>query len=295
MNNKNENNDSQSAGYFFNNIVVAGIVRNCGKNIMGDIDRLNMALQGCDNLKYLIIESDSMDDTLEKLEFLNNSISDFHYISLGVLRTNIPKRTERLAFCRNKYLEEIESNPLYRDIQYVLVTDLDGTNELLTKENIASCLQIDDWDVCTANQKGPYYDIWALRHPELSPNDCWKAYHYMVDELGIKPEIAGQKVLKSRMLWFKKNVKPFEVDSAFGGLAIYRRNILENIRYSGIDENGAEVCEHVALNRQIKEKGGKIYLNPRLINCYPPMQYVKSKPKKVLLTLKHYYYDMVEN
>jgi hypothetical protein len=296
MNKDNNNlNNSISPDLKFNSIVVAGIVRNCGEFIIGDIERLKTALQDFDYLQYLIIESDSTDNTLEKLEYLKNTIQNFHFISLGALRTSIPKRTERLAFCRNKYLEEIENNKLFQNAGYILISDLDGTNELLTKENIASCMEINDWDVCTANQKGPYYDIWALRHPHLSPNDCWKAYHYMVNELGFKPELARKKALKSRMYWFHKSARPFEVDSAFGGLAIYKRHILNNIRYIGVDENGSEICEHVALNRQIKEKGGKIYLNPKLINCYPPMQYVKSRPKKILLTLQRYYYNIVED
>ncbi len=277
----------------FSNIIVAGAARNCGKSIIPDIERIQKALNDCNNIQYLIIESDSNDNTLEKLEYLKNTINDFHYISLGELKNRMPKRTERLAYCRNRYLEELKNNKLFKNAEYVLVTDLDGTNELLTKENIASCWDISDWDVCTANQKGPYFDLWALRHPHISPNDCLKAYRYMINELGLKSNMAKQKALKSRMFWFHKSLKPFEVDSAFGGLAIYKRDALNNVKYVGIDDNGSEVCEHVALNSQIKEKGCKIYINPGLINCYPPTQYVKSRFKKLLIILwQRVYYSI---
>ena len=115
----------------------------------------------------------------------------------------------------------------------------------------------------------------------------------MVNELGLKSKIAKQKALKSRSFRFPKSLKPFEVDSAFGGLAIYKRDALNNVRYIGINDNGSEVCEHVALNKQIKEKGCKIYINPKLINCYAQTQYVKSKLKKFLIVLyQRVYYSL---
>ncbi|WP_100612509.1 glycosyltransferase family protein [Confluentibacter lentus] len=279
----------------FNNIAVVGIARNCGEFIISEIERLEKALNNYNNVQFLIIESDSNDNTLEKLEYLKNTIKNFHYITLGELESLIPVRTERLAFCRNKYLEELENNKLFQNTEYVLVSDLDGMNKLLTKENIASCWEISDWDVCTANQKGFYYDLWALRHPLISPNDCWKVYHFMVNELGLKSKQARRKALKSRMFWFQKSLKPFEVDSAFSGLAIYKRHTLYDVRYIGVDDNGYEICEHVALNKQIKEKGFKIYINPKLINCYTPTQYVKSKFKKMLLGFRIRVYSLVKN
>jgi hypothetical protein len=278
---------SNSIVYPFKSISVAGVARNCGNCIVSDIKHIQKALTGFLNVQFFIVESDSDDDTVEKLEYLKSTIKNFHYVTLGKLKNKIPKRTERIAFCRNRYLEEFENNMLFANSEYVLISDLDGTNELLDKKGILSCLEIGNWDVCTANQLGLYYDIWAFRHPLISPNDCWKVYSFMTNELGLKVKSAKRKAFKSRMFWIKKSVKPFEVDSAFGGLAIYKRHVLTGIRYKGVDENGTEVCEHVALNKQIKEKGGKIYINPKLINCYPPTQYVKSGFKKMLLKLNH--------
>lgn len=278
----------------FNNVVIVGVTRNCEKFICADVERIQGVLSNCKNVSYLIIESDSDDNTIQKLEDLKKTIENFRYISLGELKTRIPKRTERIAFCRNKYLEELENNKLYQNVEYVLISDLDGSNELLSKEAIASCWNISDWDVCTANQFGVYRDIWAFRHPLISPNDYREASRFMVNELGITPKIAKKK-LKARHFWFSRSLKPFEVDSAFGGLAIYKRHALKNVKYIGVDTNGSEICEHVALNKQIREKGFKIYLNPMLINCSPSTQYVKSNIKKVLLALRLKYYRMVKD
>lgn len=269
----------------FNNIVVTGIARNCGKYIEAAIKSIQNTLVHSKNVRYLVIESDSEDNTLKKLEYLKNTIPNFEYISLGNLMQQMPRRTERLAHCRNRYLEELENNKLYANSEYVLISDLDTFNELLTAENLKSCHDIKDWDVCTANQEGVYYDIWALRHPLLSPNDCWELSRYLENHLGIKSKHAKKKALKSRLFWFPKSMKPFEVHSAFGGLALYKRDVIQKARYIGVDEHGSEVCEHVAFHKQIRENGGKIYLNPKLLNSYPPTQYVTSKVKKVLVKL----------
>lgn len=44
-------------------------------------------------------------------------------------------------------------------------------NDLIDEAAAAkSCFEIpSDWGGLTANQDGPYYDIWALRHPRLVP------------------------------------------------------------------------------------------------------------------------------
>jgi hypothetical protein len=58
-----------------------------------------------------------------------------------------------------------------------------------------------------------------------------------------------------------------EVDSAFGGLAIYRRHALSRVRYIGLGEAGQEICEHVSLNSQIRSNGYRVFINPMLVNA----------------------------
>ncbi|MAN60174.1 MAG: hypothetical protein CMC08_10100 [Flavobacteriaceae bacterium] len=268
--------------YLDRNILVVGTVRNCAHAIEKEYRQIAGALHRYKNVRYLIIESDSTDKTIAKLEQLKGMNPHFDYISLGELRTQIPKRTERIAFCRNRYLEEIENNKLYQDIQYVIVTDLDGTNTLLQEAHIESCWKRDDWDVCAANQKGPYYDIWAFRHPVHSPDDCLQYYQRLLTTEKKSPLEARRLAIFSRMITIPQSDTWLEVDSAFGGMAIYKKESLVKARYLGIDEKGNEVCEHVALHKQIKDMGGKIYINPNLINCRAPLEHVK------LLSFKYF-------
>jgi hypothetical protein len=152
-------------------ILITGIARDCARTIRADVERLASAFGIVRNVRWLIVESDSSDDTPAILAAMQNTIANFRAISLGRLRGDIPVRTERIAHCRNRYLEELEGES-YSDVDYVVVSDLDGMNRLLTRRGVMSSFEGSDWDVCCANQRGPYYDILALRHPTWSPGDC---------------------------------------------------------------------------------------------------------------------------
>ena len=247
-------------------ILVVGIARNCETGVIKSIYNINNALKKFKTIKYLVIESDSADNTLSSLNTLSKEISGFQYISLGQLKKLYPLRTDRISFCRNKYLSEINNNLLYDDIEYVIVADLDDVNtSLLTESGILSCWEENKWDVCTANQKYAYYDLYALRHQIWQPNDCLLQYDFLKKH-GLSKEKALFSAIYSKMLHIKTNSDWIEVDSAFGGLAIYKKNILQDVQYIGLDENGKEICEHVLFHAQLKNKGYRIYINPKLIN-----------------------------
>ena len=79
-------------------ILVVGTVRNCEKSIESDVGRIGAALSSFKNLQWLAVESDSDDATVSVLESLKQNQPGFDYFALGNLRSEIPKRTERLAF-----------------------------------------------------------------------------------------------------------------------------------------------------------------------------------------------------
>jgi hypothetical protein len=68
------------------------------------------------------------------------------------------------------------------------------------------------------------------------------------------------------MIRIPQTVDWIEVESAFGGLALYDSAVFKFTNYSGIDELGNEICEHVHFNRVIRQHGGLIYINPKLVN-----------------------------
>jgi hypothetical protein len=119
--------------------------------------------------------------------------------------------------------------------------------------------------VATANQWGPYYDIFALRHHLWSPNNCWDAQRFLVKQ-GFNELHSKFIGVFSRMVTVPESGPWIEVDSAFGGLAIYKRGKIQGLRYTGVTPEGAEISEHVPFHAQIKAQGGRIFINPKLIN-----------------------------
>lgn len=248
------------------NIVVVGLVRNCEKNLEIEVQKINSAFVSAASIRWLVIESDSDDGTVNILKKLSvNSL--FNFISLGKLETKHPMRTERIAKCRNRYLEELRVKSKYNKIDYVVVADLDGINSKLTSSAVNSCWDLgEDWDACFANQSEAYYDIWALRHRVWSPNDCWENYDFLINNGKSKSE-ALKTAVYSRMIKLKNNMKPLEVDSAFGGLGIYKSSIFLESKYTGLNLNQEEICEHVNFHNGLREKGFRLFIAPALINC----------------------------
>ena len=245
--------------------LIAGIARNCGKTIKDEVLILQNAMSVFKNKQWLIIESDSDDNTVEQLKELEGEVENFRYISLGNLRNHYPLRTQRIAFCRNKYLEELENNPSYSDVQYLVVADLDGVNSYITGKAIESCWSKPDWTACTANQWGHYYDVYALRHEVWSPNDCWDVQRFL-GKRGMSEEESIACAVYSRMISISETEDWIEVDSAFGGLAIYKAPALKGLRYHGLNQRNEEVSEHVFFHQKIREGGGKVFINPQMIN-----------------------------
>jgi hypothetical protein len=52
------------------------------------------------------------------------------------------------------------------------------------------------------------------------------------------------------------------VDSAFGGIGIYKTSSFKHASYFGFS-NGHEICEHVGFHQMAREVGMKLYINPK--------------------------------
>lgn len=157
-------------------IAIVGTVRDVGKNIRKNFYNIEKSLKSLKKFWYLI-ESDSSDNTINELKKLKISNPNFEYLSLGKLKKKFKKKTVRLAYCRNKYLNFVKKNKF----EYMIVADLDLNFNSLDNKELVRCFKKKNWIVCSANCNGPYYDIGALRHKIWSPNDAtkqWKFYNY---------------------------------------------------------------------------------------------------------------------
>lgn len=246
-------------------IVIVGLARNCEHVIEAEITKISSAFSIFKCVYWIIIESDSDDKTVSILKKVS-SRRDINFISLGKLNILFPKRTERIAYCRNYYLSIIKENAKYKNTDYVVVVDLDGVNKLIDQDSVESCWRVNiDWDGCFANQSAPYYDIWALRHPLWMPNDCWEVVRFLKN-LDVNSVFAADGAVYSRMIKILPESEPIQVVSAFGGMAIYKKEYFLKGYYKGVDLEGNPICEHVHFNKLLVESGAKLFIIPSLIN-----------------------------
>ena len=261
------------------NFLIVGTIRNCQRQIFQTIKCLDKGLHFANKIEYFFIESDSDDRTLDSLKKLSREKKNFRYKSFGKLKTKLPIHTQRLAFCRNRYLEEFKRKKNYW-VEYLIVVDTDGVCKNLNSQVIKKCISEKGWSAYTANVKGAYYDIWALRHDIWSPNDCWQASKEEI-KIGLSRFESESKNVYSRMIKIKSSKKIIAVDSAFGGLAIYKKlNIPDNAKYIGLSRNGEKICEHISFHNAIRKNQGLIFINPKLV--IGPSPYAHTKYSGIL-------------
>jgi hypothetical protein len=220
------------------------------------------------NVEFCLVESDSSDRTLEKINELRESGYKIDLISLGSLEKEIPERIERLRYCRNTYVKYIRKNANKYD--FVVVADFDGINGKLTSKAIDSCHEVDiSWDMCSANQSRGYYDVYALRAKNWCEVDIFDEIRNTPIARSKKEEFRTRtKLIYDRMKIIPKNSPWLAVESSFGGLAIYRKELFLDSDYSRSGDDFVVQCEHVDFHLKLVQKEYKLFINPSLINSH---------------------------
>jgi hypothetical protein len=236
------------------NVIFAGTVRNCEKYIKDVLNHIENCGKKFKNYAVVIYENDSNDNTRAILN--DNKKSNYHYIFEDGITEN--RRTMRLANGRNKVLDKINQLNSDTHYDYLIVLDMDDINYSGTfVDSIDSCFKynLNDWDVLSGNQTGQYYDIWALRKRDVIDYDFMRERKTADTKKNAEIEhILGHT-------HFDKNGL-LEVDSAFGGIAIYKLSAIQQCRYVGeYYDDGSENCEHVEFHKCIKKNGGKLFIN----------------------------------
>lgn len=256
-------------GYVVSNIyeksfLICGLARNVGKTIENDLLVLERTLERFKKTEIFIVESDSNDNTLVELERLSSERINLKYITLGKLRTKISNRIDRIAHCRQHYFNYVKKTYREDEFDYIIVYDFDGINDKLTDESFVSNWKQENWDVITANQDGPYYDIYALRHKLWCPNGFDDESDFF-KSLGISNAISSLVLVNFRQIIVPKSFGLIKVDSAFGGIAIYKSKAF--FSSEGYINPSKRECEHVTFHKSIREFGYEIFINSEFINA----------------------------
>ena len=243
-------------------IVVCGTARNVSNSFPESFLVLVTAFSCFLEVKFIVCESFSSDDTIEVLQETADFCDNFTFFSDDLINKAESRRTVRIASARTQIQSRIAKE--FSNFDYVAMVDLDGVNRDLTLNAVNSIWDHSQWDAAFANQPLRYYDIWALRAKGWCEQDWFQEYELLLKS-GNKRK-AKRQALLSKIRSIPKSANPILVESAFGGLGIYKLNAFLEGEYLGADMNGNEICEHVSFHTSLIKKGFQLYIMPSLVN-----------------------------
>lgn len=256
-------------------VAICSLVRDCESSLSRNIPKVEELRKYFKQSFIIAIENDSVDGTKASL---NNWKSDAKnvivlsedYGTKTIVEENFThkkskyfseQRISKMATYRNKYLAQVEKLPT---VDFVIMVDLDiydfDINGIVQSFGFEK-----EWDCISANGK------------KITPQSPLKPAFY--DTYAFQEYLEKEPHNYSEM---KKNQKKyatlsakddlFRVNSNFNGLAIYRFEAIQDLRYKAVLNNDEVVkctCEHVTFHAEMAENSyDKHYLNPALIVNY---------------------------
>jgi len=246
---------------FQDELWVTGVARNVAPHIdavLANFERLEQLFPA---IRFSLYENDSVDGTREKLQQWVAARANAHLTVENDRDAITPDRVERICYARNQALSKVD----FSTAKLVLNVDMDDvfSRPIETQSVVSAMNTLTECDVVTANGYGGYYDIYALRIPEILEYDCWERYYWLVRIEGWSPEIATYEAIEQWKDFMPTIEKPMEVISAFNAAALYRADAFSGgTTYSTWDLRGQKVCEHVGLHQQMRLNGKRIVFDP---------------------------------
>jgi glycosyltransferase involved in cell wall biosynthesis len=254
-------------------VLICGIGRNIKKAVPNTIKSAESLGKQFADYRVIIYENNSKDETKKLLSDWAKKNPKVIFLSENIPSLDNLSRTVRLARARNIVLEKALA-PKYDDYEYIVWADLDFRKPWDIKELVHIVLHPDqEWDAVFGYGA---YDLFAFRSPEapigfeLIGNAYWEQLDEIRKHFDLKPTDPWKKVY-----------------SAFGGIAIYKREALRGCRYSGtvteemkrvlspaipgVKEWNHTTCEHIPLHASMIVRGyDRLFVDPRLHSDHPP-------------------------
>jgi tetratricopeptide (TPR) repeat protein len=273
--------------------IFVGCARDCAQNVQGALANIANVASLFQAASYLFVENDSSDATHDLISRWCSQRPSARLVNLGGLSASYKARTMRIAVARNTYLDIVRSE--FPEHDYLIVLDLDDAsvtpfeaNEILraleyceTNSGCAAVFPVQRY----------YYDAYALRQKTLCPADIFeeafdKVCSQQCDAAHVAREFLGPRIVEIYDA-VDRAKEPTEVESAFGGIGIYKiSSVIKNRkRYLGHKQKvlspaersrlglsqdgkvGWQVCEHVEFHRGFIENGEKLFLLPWFKNA----------------------------
>lgn len=238
-------------------LAIVSIARNSMpwlKNTLRLVDELAGLWRDC---CYYIYENDSTDGTAEALDdyALRQWVTVEHDTLPGLdCRGWDRERTERLAHCRSRCQTWVKHHAA--DANYVMVLDTDPHGGFSVDGVLNSlgwfCEMLgDSWNrrepgamasyslliakLSAGDYKAAQHDAWAAKLNTWDDDRNHDWFHHLMPPIGSSP---------------------IPMNSAFGGLCLYRREAYLSGKYDG------STCEHVGFHRSMRNAGYQLFLNP---------------------------------
>lgn len=273
-------------------IIFAGPARDVAPFLEGVTRNIEAFAGRFDSWAVVIAENDSRDGSKALLRAWMEKAR-----GLGAVRAVLidmdglaaqAERTNRIAAARNRILQEVEQDAELSRFGLLAMLDMDIPNSYPVRPEkfAAAAAFLDEHQDAAAvfpNQLPLYYDIWTLREKNWCPGDCWDEVAAATPLLGYEAAIA--KYVYDRQICLDPAAAPLEVDSAFGGIGIYRLSAILGRRYAGLKPNGTPASDHVALHETIRGEGGRLFILPGFLNV-SSFEHTRLKHSHVLMPLR---------
>ena len=209
----------------------------CAQNSARYLPHIFANLERCQSYfqdsTILVLENDSRDGTCAWLRQYGRSNGRLQAKAFKGLNERITAKTVRLAALRNAGIDWLRAQGALESANdLVMILDLDEVNadpwDFIQWEQVLSWfLARDQAGAVFANQQGPYYDLWALRHPQLCPHDVWwHVYQIHLQHPLLSDEQCIERGYAPWQFTLSPDQEPFQVESAFGGLGLYKTSWL---------------------------------------------------------------------
>lgn len=248
-------------------IAIVGLVRNLDDKLENNINQILDCFSIAQDYRLFLFENDSTDNTKNILQKLNNQNTKINFqsetfnreqfrISPGESKSQ--NRTNALAEYRNRLKDWVKEN--CSDYDFTIVIDMDFIDFSHT-----GCYNSFGW-LCNNNDidaiAGSAFELRNILKPDqadLWNYDSWAFRYTWWEDL---TKFFGTIYTYDPMLWFGFWKPPvgsslIKVNSAFGGMVIYRTQKYISGLYEGFD------CEHVCFHYNLtKNQDFNLYFNP---------------------------------
>jgi hypothetical protein len=214
---------------------------------------------------YCVYENDSTDGTAEWIRDLSSRRNDVRLLSEQGYRPAMADgrdsrwRYERMAACRNRCLDLARQHAPHAD--YAIVLDIDFM-EFEQVDVGAAIREIDrlhpEWQaLCGSGLSQRDLGVYGPSMRVVPTRGSLPVRLY--DIAAFQTGAPQQDALAAAAMARPAVHPPVRVRSAFGGIAVYKTEVLYSLNYEGWD------CEHVCLHRGIREVFMSYKLSPLMV------------------------------